>query len=430
MLLKDELVNPIQDSSMSSSRSETPSAVDSTTPPVSFSRQEKVLLAIMAGLNFCHILDFMIIMPLGPRLIRQFSIDSHQFGLLVSSYTFMAGLSGLLASFFIDRFDRKTALLFFATGFTVGTLACAGAWSYQSFLVTRSLTGMFGGVLASVILSSVSDTFAYERRGTAMGVVMGSFSVASVVGIPLALELVKFYGWHAPFVFVGTLSLVVLTVLFWAMPPMKEHLAGGTKRYLFDSFIHIANAPSQKIALVFMFSLILGQFSVIPYLSQSFVMNAGLPEDELSLVYLCGGLCSMVAAPVAGRLSDRFTKHLVFQGAILFSIVLIFFITHLSVGPVWWTLFLSSLFFIAMSGRMVPATALISSTARPKHRGGFMSVVSSVQQFSAALASYVAGIIIVENNGRLEQYETVGYIAIVFSIFALFLSKKIPHGQQ
>jgi len=263
-----------------------------------------------------------------------------------------------------------------------------------------------------------------------MGVIMGAFSLASVLGIPLGLELANLYGWHAPFFAVGGLSVVMLFVVVAALPSMKEHMSGNEKRFLLDSFIHISNSPAQQLALWFMFALVLGQFTVIPYLSQSFVMNGGLPESQLSFIYLFGGMCSIVASPVVGRLADRFTKHMVFTISAMYSLILIFVITHLGEHPVWILIVVSSLFFIAMSGRMVPAMALISSTARPKHRGGFMSVVSAVQQFSAAIAAYIAGSIIVEENGHLIHFEMVGSIAIIFTLVAVILANRLPHGQQ
>lgn len=397
---------------------------------IRFNRNEKILLALMAGINFNHIVDFMIMMPLGPMLIRLFGIDAREFGMLVSSYSFTAGLSGIAASFFIDRFDRKAALLFFFAGFVVSTIACALAPSYFFLLASRSLAGAFGGVLSSLVLSIVSDAIAYEKRGTAMGVVMGSFSVASVVGVPFSLELANRISWHAPFVFLGLLSALVWLLILSYMPAMRGHLRSReAKHSKWDTLAHVARTPAQLWALFFMFALVMGQFTVIPYLSQSYVANGGLPESKLSYIYLFGGICSMVAAPVVGWLADKTSKHAVFAASALLALIPIYLITNMGGQPIWVLILISCSFFIAMSGRMVPAMALVSSTATPEYRGSFMSFSSAVQNLSAALASYSGGLIVTFEGGRFVNYEKVGYVAVFFSLLALFASRKIPRGQ-
>lgn len=396
---------------------------------IRFSRSEKILLGLMAGINFNHIVDFMIMMPLGPMLIRLFGIEAQQFGLLVSSYSFTAGASGLLASLYIDRFDRKSSLLFFFAGFILSTIACALAPSFWFLLAARSLAGAFGGVLSSLVLAIVSDAIPYERRGTAMGVVMGSFSVASVLGVPFSLELANRISWHAPFVFLGGLSFLVWLLISWLMVPMRGHLlskeARKPKR---DTFLRILRTPAQLWALFFMFAVVMGQFTVIPYLSQSYVANAGLPEAKLSYIYLFGGICSMVAAPLVGWLADKTSKHTVFALAAVVSAVPIVLITNMGHQPVWYLILISCFFFIVMSGRMVPAMAMVSSTATAQYRGSFMSVSSAVQNLSAALAAYTGGRIVHFENGQFVNYSRVGFVAVVFSMLALFASRRIPRG--
>lgn len=397
---------------------------------IRFSREEKILLGLMAGINFNHIVDFMIMMPLGPMLIRLFGIEAGQFGLLVSSYSFTAGLSGLLASLYVDRFDRKQSLLFFFAGFSLSTVACALAPGYWYLLAARSLAGAFGGVLSSLVLSVVSDAIPYERRGTAMGVVMGSFSVASVVGVPFSLELANRISWHAPFVFLGLLSFLVWVLIVAFMAPMRGHLlskaARSPKR---DTFLRILRTPAQCWALVFLGSIVLGQFTVIPFLSQSYVANAGLPESKLSYIYLFGGICSFAASPLVGWLADKTSKHTVFAFAVVLSAIPIYLITNMTAQPVWYLILISCSFFIAMSGRMVPALAMASSTATPQYRGSFMSVCSAVQNMSAALAAFVGGKIVLFQDGRFERFDHVGFVAMAFSLVALGASRMIPRGQ-
>ncbi|XGC79474.1 MFS transporter [Bdellovibrio bacteriovorus] len=366
-------------------------------------------------------------MPLGPQLMRMFAINPHQFGLLVSSYTFSAGISGFLASFFMDKFDRKLSLLFFFIGFSLGTLACAVAPTYELLLFARGLTGIFGGVLSSLVLSIVSDAISYDRRGSAMGVVMTSFSMASILGVPFSLFLANQFGWHSPFLFLGLVSLILCGVIWYYVPPMRVHLTEKREKEPVHTVLtRIWHNQNQRRALFFMAAVMFGHFAIIPFLSPSLVANAGLTEAQLPLMYMAGGICTIFTSPFVGRLADRFGKHAVFIWGALITLIPYWVITHLGPSPLWFTLGICAFFFVSSGGRMIPATALVSGTAQPHNRGSFMSIVSCVQQLSAALSSYIAGWIVSSTpSGGLKNYEVVGYVAVIFTFVAIYLSKKI-----
>ncbi|MFP5519467.1 MAG: MFS transporter [Bdellovibrionia bacterium] len=398
-----------------------------------FNRQEKFLLFILAAVNFSHIVDFMIMMPLGPALMRIFDINTSQFGLLVSAYTFTAGLSGFLASFFIDRFDRKKALQFFFFGFSIGTIACAFSPTYEILLTTRSLTGFFGGVLGSLVMSIVSDQIEYSRRGSAMGIIMSAFSLASILGVPFSLYLANQFDWHAPFLFLGVASVAVSAVIFLGLPPMHSHLhhLGHEKPSAFATLKSIANNRNQQLALLFMATMVFGHFAIIPFLSPSMVMNVGLTEAQLPLIYLVGGGFSIFTGPLIGRMADRFGKHRVYFVSGLVVLIPILLITHLGPSSIYWALSIVAFFFVASGGRMIPASAMVSSTVLPQQRGSFMSLVSSVQNLCSAAASYVAGMLVSKSStGQLLNYERVGYFAVAFSLVAVYLSTKIKNIEQ
>lgn len=391
-----------------------------------FSKKEKILLAILASIQFSSIVDFMIMMPLGPQLMRMFSISPHQFGLLVSSYTFSAGISGFFASFFIDKFDRKLSLIFFYVGFSLGTLACAASPTYELLLFSRGLTGVFGGVLGSLVLSIVSDAISYERRGSAMGIIMTSFSMASILGVPFSLFLANKFTWHAPFVFLGVFSLL-LCIFMWAyVPSLKSHMLENNKEPLHRVLTRILQNQNQRRALFFMASVMFGHFAIIPFLSPSLVANAGVKESELPLMYMTGGVFTIFSSPLIGRLTDRFGKHKVFFWGAIITLLPYWVITHLGVTPLWLVLAICAFFFVSSGGRMIPGTALVSGTAQPQYRGSFMSIVSCVQQLASAISSYIAGLIVTTGpTGKLENYPIVGYVAVVFTFVAIYLSRKI-----
>src|ERR1700690_3897715 len=133
--------------------------VDQKEQTPGFSRYQSVLVALLALVQFTIILDFMIMSPLGAIIMPALDISAAQFGIAVSAYAFSAGISGILAAGFADHFDRKRLLLFFYVGFALGTLVCALAQNYHVLLLGRIVTGLFGGVIASVVLAIVTDLF-------------------------------------------------------------------------------------------------------------------------------------------------------------------------------------------------------------------------------------------------------------------------------
>lgn len=392
---------------------------------MSFSLNEKVLIAILALVQFVHIVDFMIIMPLAPQLMPLLQINTQQFGWIVSAYTFSAGISGFLAAFFMDRFDRKKALVFLFLGFFIATLGCGWAPSYWELLLARVVTGFFGGILSSLVFSIVSDAINYERRGTAMGLIMSAFSLASVLGVPFSLWIANRWSWNAPFFVLGFLSFLILILIYFKVPQFKSHLQSSASSPWFRMGQLIKPVSNQK-SLFFMGVMTLGHFLVIPFISPSMVANVGFRIDQLPLIYLIGGLASMVTGPLIGALSDKYGKHIIFMISGSLVIVPILLITQMSQTPLIVVLIVIAFFFALSGGRMIPATTMVSQAIDPSQRGGFMSLVSSVQNLSAGFASLISGhIVYQELDGHLSNYQFVGYLSVAFGIIALLLGKAL-----
>ncbi len=387
--------------------------------------KERLLIFTLACVQFANIVDFMIMMPLGPKLMRIMSITTQEFSLVVAAYTLSAGVAGFLISFLIDRFDRKNMLLFIFSGFLIGTFGCGLAQSYTQLILARIFTGMFGGILGSLVLSIVGDAIAIERRGTAMGMVMAAFSVASIVGVPLSLYIADLYAWNMPFFFLSIMGIVVLALIFFTMPAINSHLS-TTKRDPLEALKGIYKNKSQQWALLFMALLTFGQFTVIPFISPFMVSNVGFREDQVKWIYLLGGASSIITAPLVGKLSDKFNKPIIFSISIILSLIPLALITNMPMKPLLYALFVTTLFFICITGRMIPGMAMITSTVTNKNRGGFMSISSSVQQLTSGIAAYVAGLIVIQNQaGQMQNYSIVGYLALISSILTIFLVKRM-----
>ncbi|HTU22076.1 MAG TPA: MFS transporter [Gemmataceae bacterium] len=383
-------------------------------------RREWLLILVLSAVQFTHILDFVIMMPLGPQFKKDLHLSDQWFGFLVSAYAFSAALAGLLAAWFIDRFDRKTALMGLYAGFTLGTLCCAAAPNYAFLLAARALTGAFGGVVAACILAIVGDAFPGMRRGRAMGAIMSAFSVASIVGIPAGLYLANDLNWRAPFAALAFLGAAVLVLVGFVLPSMRGHLVRG--RQIVNVW-SIFCEPTHLRAYLLMTALVLSSFLIVPYLASYLVANTGRTETELPYVYLCGGLATLVTMTFFGWLSDRFGKLPVFRCLALFTLVPILLLTNLPVVHLATTLMISTLFMVTTSGRMVPAIALITASSVPGNRGSFLSVNASVQQAGAGLAAALGGLMLGQGpNGEMTGFSSVGVLACVATLLSIWLA--------
>ncbi len=369
----------------------------------------------------------MIMMPLGPQLMKIFDISPRQFGFVVSAYGLSAGISGFLSAFFVDNYDRKKVVLFAYIGFVIGTLACAVAPTYEILILARVVAGVFGGLIGAQVLSIVADTFEYERRATAMGFITTAFSLASVVGIPAGLYLANHFGWHSPFLVLGVLGVLVIFLIYRYVPTLDKHLKNRQpKESPFAVITDITRNPNQLRALCLSTIIMLGHFSIIPYISPTLVANVGFSQGNIFLIYFVGGLLTIFSAPMVGKLADRKGKYPIFVTFALLSMIPIFLITNMFSGVLWGVLVISGIFFVFSNGRLIPTQAIVSNVVGSRQRGSFMAINSSVQLFAQAIATNIGGFIIHKTaSGYLENYQYVGYFAIIMIFISIFIAKTV-----
>ena len=386
------------------------------------------LLLVLAAVQFTHVVDFMIMMPLGPQFMRLFGIDPRQFGFLVSAYTFAAAASGFLAAFRIDRADRKRALLALYAGFIVATALCGLAPGYATLLAARVVAGAFGGVLGGLVLAIVADLVPYERRAGATAIVASAFSLASVMGIPSALWLAARFSWRAPFLALAATSVAVAVLAIRVLPrDALASRAGGEVAFAplgqLEAIFGVAN---HRRSFALMIALMFAGFTVIPFIAPYNVANVGVTESDLAIIYFVGGIATLVTSQVIGRLADRYGKRRVFTIVAFLSVVPLFVTTHLPPLPLPQVVAASVLFFVLVPGRFGPAMALVSGSVEPRLRGSFMTFNAAIQQLGAGLAALVAGLIVGRAaDGTLTHYGTVGWIAVGFTLLAIWLARRI-----
>jgi MFS transporter, DHA1 family, inner membrane transport protein len=396
-------------------------------------RREMVLLLILASVQFTSIVDFMVVMPLGPQLRRSLAISPAQFGWIVSSYTIAAGLAALLASSIMDRFGRKTAFLTLYSGFLLGTLFCGLSSGYSMLLAARAATGAFGGILGGLALAIVGDVFPEERRGRATGVLMSAFAVASVVGVPAGLAAGTRWGWHVPFLILAGLGLPVLFVGLRVLPPLRDHLYQATHSHPVRQIVETFSHSNHLRAFALTATVMLGSFSVIPFISMYLVSNAGVTERQLPLVFVTGGLLTLVGAPLIGRLADRYGKLPVYRIVAVAAMGLILAVTNLPRVPLALAVGVVGSFMLSNAGRMVAALAMVTGSVERRLRGGFMSANSAVQHLASGVGAPIAGWILSltkTDDGRLHHFNLVGLFALVATALSLWLAGRVQPAQE
>ena len=390
-------------------------------------RKERWYVLILAAIQIAHILDFVIMMPLGPVFMRVFKITPVEFSTLVAAYTFSAGIVGFSGAMFADHFDRKKFLLFNFTGFIIGTFFCAISPNFTTLLMARIIAGAFGGILNASVLSLVSDLIPFERRGTAMGVVMSAFSISSIFGVPTGLYIANLFDWHAAFYLICIIGIIFWILSFMILPSVKVRTDETSFREKLKNFGTILSQKDYLLSFSLTSVLGFGVFMIVPFIAPYVVKNVGIKETELPLIYFVGGICTIVSARLIGRLCDKIGSFKVFRAVAIISIFPMFGLTNLPAGvPIWIALVVTSLFTMFGSGRFIPAMTLVSAVVKPEERGTFMSLENASRQLSAGLASQVAGIIIGSTAaGALTHYNYVGFIGISTSIIAIFIAYGI-----
>lgn len=394
---------------------------------IPFTAYQKFAILVLALTQFTIILDFMVMSPLGDILMKSLSIKPSQFGIAVSSYAFSAGISGLLTAGFADKFDRKKLLLFFYTGFIIGTFLCGVAASYPLLVAARIITGLFGGVIGSISMAIVTDLFAIEQRGRTIGFLQMGFGTSQVLGIPIGLYLANSWGWHAPFLWVAAMAAIIALLIAVKLLPLTKHLAAQHDKSAFTHLLHTISKKEYRIGFTATAFLSVGGFMMMPFGSAFAINNLHVTPEQLPLLFMIAGLSTLVVMPLIGKLSDKADRYKIFAGATIWMSILVIVYTNLGSAALWLVIIFNILMMAGIMGRMVPSTAMVSGIPVMQDRGAFMSINSSLQQIAGGVAAAVAGMIVVQKDkfSPLEHYNTVGYVVVCISVVALVLMYRV-----
>lgn len=377
-----------------------------------FTRYQVFLIVVLAFMQFTVILDFMVMAPLGAILMPALSITPQQFSHVVMGYAIAAGISGLLAAGFADRYDRKKLLLFFYVGFIAGTLFCGLAPTYETLLMVRILTGIFGGVVGSVTMAIVTDVFAPQVRGRVMGFVQMAFAMSQAFGIPLGIVLANHFDWHAPFLLIVGFGAVAGVVIFSYMRPVAEHLELQRDITAFRHLINTFFDPRHTMAFLTMMILATGGFMMMPFSSAFLVNNVGVTQEQLPWVFIVVGACTMIIFPVVGKLSDRIGRLPTFIGGTAIAMTTTIIYSRLDLSPLWLVMVINAISFVGIGSRIVSSQALITNIPLARDRGAFSAITASIQQLSGGLAAGLAGLIVIQTTetSPLQHYDMLGIV--------------------
>ncbi|MBB3211393.1 putative MFS family arabinose efflux permease [Herbaspirillum sp. Sphag1AN] len=399
--------------------------------PTNFSPYQKTVVGMLAFLQFAVILDFMLMSPLGAVIMPALSISPSQFGLVVSAYAFSAGISGLLTAGFADRFDRKRLLLFFYTGFILGTFWCGMAQSFESLLLARVVTGLFGGVIGSIVLAISTDLFPPAMRGRVMGFIQTAFAASQVLGIPMGLYLSNHWDWHVPFLVMAVMGLIGGLIVAWKLKPVADHLKIAQEHSAWMHLWHTVTEPRYLVAFATTALLMTGGFMLMPFSSAYLVNNLGIDLHHLPTVYLITGLCSIFVGPLVGRAADRVGKFRVFLFGSMLSIITVLVYTHLGRVGLPLVVLVNVVLFVGIFSRMIPFQAMVQSVPVQTQRGSFNAISASIQQLSGGLASVVAGhIVSIGADGTLHNFDVIGYIVVATGLVAMTLVWRLNRNLQ
>ena len=397
--------------------------------PNGFTPYQKFVVASLAFLQFAVILDFMIVAPLGALVMPALDMSPRQFGLIVSAYAFSAGASGLLVAGFADRYDRKKLLLVFYAGFVLGTLWCGLANSFHALLAARIVTGIFGGVIGSVVLAIATDLFEPHQRGRVMGVIQTAFAASQILGLPAGLYLSNHWNWHAPFLAMVAIGIVAGLVVAWKLRPVVEHLKHRQERSPWMHLFHTVREPRHWFAFLSMVLLATGGCMLMPFGRAYVVNNLGIAITSLPTIYLVTGFFTIFIGPLVGRLADRVGKYPVFVGGSTLSVVMVLIYTHLPPVPLAAVIAVNVVLFVAIFSRIIPFQALSTSVPEVTKRGAYNALGAAIQQVSGGIASVIAGQIVTSApDGKLEHFPVVGYVVIGATLVTMFTTWKMKRG--
>lgn len=385
-----------------------------------FTSAEKRVLFLVGAIQFVNIVDFMMVMPLGPDFTRDLGIPANHVGYIGGAYTLSACIGGFAGAFFLDRFGRRRAMVLSLLGLMLGTVAGAFAYDDHSLLIARFVAGLFGGPASALALAVVSDVFSDEKRGRAMGALGASFAAAAVLGVPFGLQLASWGSWRWPFIAVAMAGLVLALAAMRLLPPLKDHLVGLDKSVgaRWQMIQALMNRPSVWLAFGVVSLDMMAAFVIIPNIAVFLIINLEFPRDGLPYVYLLGGLVSFFGMRTSGKMVDKFGGFPVALTVCCGTSAIIVF-SFMGSYPLWLIYLLFPAFMLFQSARRTVVNTQVSKVPQPFERAGFQSLISALQHLACSIGAGLSSLLLVAlPSGKVDGFGLVTMISVILTLMS------------
>jgi predicted MFS family arabinose efflux permease len=382
-----------------------------------------LVIANLFLLLFLGVADNQMIAALLPVLVGSFQVSVKVASLLVVTYSLAAALASFVSGSLSDHYGRRRFLLAGALVFAVVSWLASRTRNFEELLLVRALTGLAAGTISTCSIAFAGDWFEYGVRGRAIGLISSAYFVAPIIGVPLAGQIADQWGWRGVFVFFALLALVVGCVSL-ALP--KGGATQPTRPGLHSTLRSVRGFLTKRdlaAALGIAFLVSGGLVGFITYIGQWLHDRFGIATGGITMVFMVGGLASLIGAPLGGIFSDRWGKRAV---SIVSNTLLAFAVAVVPLLP-WGTTLLLAFGATGLGAafRQGPLTALMTEMVPTVQRGSFIALRNISSQLGIGAIALAGGVL----------YEHYGYTAVttlcalMTALVALLLCTHIVEPQ-
>ncbi|WP_420550509.1 MFS transporter [Litorivicinus lipolyticus] len=374
-------------------------------------RQIWGIVALITAVQFFNIIDFMIVMPLGPDFALAFGAPVDQVPWVATAYILSASITAFASARYLDRFRRRPLMVSILLGLAMAEGLAAQAPSFHALLGFRALAGVFGGLATSISMAIISESVPPAFRGRAMGFSGSAFALSSIIGVPLGLELSLIGGWQLPFYALSAVMLLMALATRFALPdnsaPPRRPWP-GTWRFI--------RRKKTLYAYALLATVSGGSFLLIPSFATYMQFNLGFPRERMSEIYFVAGVATLIAQQITGWALDRY--RMTYVAWVGFGCIAMSLIGGFMSDPPWlsiWVFF--PLFMVSGAARIVAANTASSLVPEAHERAAHMALQGSIRHGCSGLAAFASSIILTVNiDGSLNNVAALATVTLVVAL--------------
>ena len=370
-----------------------------------------LIVLFITAINFFNIIDFMIVMPMGPDYALAFGAPMENVPFVGASYILAASLTAFFSARFLDRFERRRLLAGVLFGLSISEALATLSWSFEALLGFRALAGVFGGLATSLGMAVLAEVVPGHYRGRAMGFVGSAFALSSIIGVPLGLYLALWGGWRAPFWALAAIMLMMSALALRFLPktpPIPAQPWPGTVKFI--------SRPKTLMAYGLLASVSGGSFLLIPSFATFMQFNLDFPRERMSEVYFVAGLATLIAQQLAGWSADKWS--LTATSWIGFGLITISLVGGFIFDPPLISLWIFfPLFMVSGAVRISAANTASSLVPEAHERSAHMALQTSLRHACSGTAGVVSAFVL--TTGADGHLQNVGWLALITLAVAL-----------